>query len=178
MASTTKFAVWTTLGVVGVAATLVSIWWRGVYNVAADDAHYNFVASALTSIRERSIAARARDIAVPDLDAPQLISAGARQYSQMCVQCHLAPNQEDTALRKGLNPQPPNLYMHGIHDPAEAFWTIKHGVKMTGMPAWGGTHDESALWSMVAFLRQLPKLSAGEFEQLATQSPNAHQEAK
>lgn len=160
------------------AIGLAGVWWTGSYNVAADDAHSRLVASALTSMRERSISARAREIPVPNLEAPQMIAAGAKQYAQMCVQCHLAPGQDDSDLRKGLNPQPPNLYLHGAHDPARAFWTIKHGVKMTGMPAWGGTHDDQAVWSMVAFLRRLPELSSAEFEQLTKQASGTHKEAQ
>ena len=160
------------------SAGLAGFWWTGGYNVAADEAHSRPVASALTSMRERSISARAQGIPVPDLDAPQMVAAGARQYAQMCVQCHLAPGKDDSDLRKGLNPQPPNLHMHGAHDPARAFWVIKHGVKMTGMPAWGYTHDDETLWSMVAFLQRLPKLSPTEFEQLTRQSPSTHQDAQ
>jgi mono/diheme cytochrome c family protein len=146
--------------------------------VAADDAHSSIVLAALTSIRERSISARASGITVPDLDAPQMVATGARQYAQMCVQCHLAPGKDNSDLRKGLNPQPPNLYTHGVHDPARAFWVIKHGIKMTGMPAWGSTHDDQALWSMVAFLQRLPKLSSAEFKQLTEQSSGTHQETQ
>ena len=39
--------------------------------------------------------------------------------------------------------------------PAEQFWIIKHGVKMTGMPAWGVTHDDEMLWDVVALVRKL-----------------------
>lgn len=164
--------------IVVAAAGLVGVWWTGGYNVAADQEHSRLVASALTSMRERSISARAQGVPAPDLDAPQMVAAGAKQYAQMCVQCHLAPGKDDSDLRKGLNPQPPNLYAHGVHDPAKAFWTIKHGVKMTGMPAWGRTHDDQTLWSMVAFLQRLPELSPAEFEQLTGPSPRTHQEAQ
>ena len=27
---------------------------------------------------------------------------------------------------------------------------VKHGLKMTGMPAWGVTHDDEMLWDVVA----------------------------
>ena len=37
---------------------------------------------------------------------------------------------------------------------------VKHGLKMTGMPAWGVTHNDELLWDVVAFLRKLPELTA------------------
>jgi hypothetical protein len=41
---------------------------------------------------------------------------------------------------------------------AELYWIIKHGIKMTGMPAFGPTHEEEKLWSVMAFVRRLPEL--------------------
>ena len=31
---------------------------------------------------------------------------------------------------------------------------------MSGMPAWGVTHDDEAIWGLVAFLQQLPTMDA------------------
>jgi mono/diheme cytochrome c family protein len=41
----------------------------------------------------------------------------------------------------------------------ELFWTISHGIRMTGMPAMGATHSEEELWRIAAFVRELPELS-------------------
>lgn len=153
---------------------LATYWWTGGYNVAADDAHTALVSSAMTSIRERSVATRARNLKVPELESPQMISLGAKQYREMCVSCHLAPGIENTELRQGLNPRPPDLTRHGVHDPAEAFWIIKHGIKMSGMPAWGHTHDDQTLWSIVAFMQRLPKLSAKQFDELSAHGASVH----
>ena len=48
--------------------------------------------------------------------------------------------------------------------PAEQFWIVKHGVKMTGMPAWGFTHDDDLLWDVVAFVRKLPELTPEQYQ--------------
>jgi len=49
-------------------------------------------------------------------------------------------------------------------DPQENFQFIKHGVKMTGMPAFGPTKTDEQVWSLVAFLNVLPGISAADFE--------------
>ncbi|MGH7430139.1 MAG: c-type cytochrome [Candidatus Methylomirabilaceae bacterium] len=117
--------------------------------------------------RERSVAARSSDIAVPSLDDPKLIAVGAEHYAEMCTGCHLAPGLRDTEIRAGLYPKPPNLAEHGEHrTPEETFWIIKHGFKMTGMPAWGLTHDDESIWGMVAFVRRLPDLSPDAYREL------------
>ncbi|HJU38766.1 MAG TPA: nuclear transport factor 2 family protein, partial [Tahibacter sp.] len=41
---------------------------------------------------------------------------------------------------------------------------IKHGIKASGMPAWGPTHDDARIWAMVAFLEKLPTLSQDEYQ--------------
>jgi hypothetical protein len=95
---------------------------------------------------------------------------GAEHYAEMCTGCHLAPGMKDTEIRAGLYPRPPNLVEHGAHrKPAEMFWIIKHGLKMTGMPAWGVTHDDQGIWGIVAFLQKLPDLSPQQYEELVTQ---------
>lgn len=67
-------------------------------------------------------------------------------------------------LSKGLYPAPPNLTKVPLDDPAEAFWVIKHGIKASGMPAWGKSMEDEYLWGMVAFLRQLPDLDPEEYQ--------------
>ncbi|MGQ0835010.1 MAG: c-type cytochrome [Gammaproteobacteria bacterium] len=121
----------------------------------------------LEAVRDRSVATRSSDIAVPSLDDPKLIAVGAEHYAEMCTGCHLAPGLRDTEIRAGLYPKPPNLAEHGEHRaPEETFWIIKHGFKMTGMPAWGLTHDDESIWGMVAFVRRLPDLSPDAYREL------------
>jgi mono/diheme cytochrome c family protein len=52
-----------------------------------------------------------------------------------------------------------------------AFWTIKHGIKMSAMPAWGASHDDATIWSMVAFLQRLPDLDAAQYKQMVAAAP-------
>lgn len=145
--------------------------WSGVYNVAADVPHWSATTSLLTVVRNRSITAHARGIEVPNLDDPKLISMGAGHYAEMCTGCHLAPGMPESELREGLYPKPPVLYKVGIKDPAKAFLVIKHGIKMTAMPAWGQSHSDQAIWAMVAFLKQLPTLSPAQYKAMTA---NAH----
>ena len=164
---------------VGIAATIalmlldvVALVGSGFYNIGADDHHTTMVLAAIQALRERSIAARADAIRVPRLEDPSKISAGAARYSALCVDCHLAPGVMKSGLRKGLYPHPPNLVQEDIRDARRAFWTIKHGIKMSAMPAWGGTLSDDAIWDIVAFLRQLPGMSPETYQQLSMSHAN------
>ena len=157
--------------------TVVSVViYAGIYNIAADVPHTQPVYWLLEELRDRSVAARAKDIVIPkDLDEPKRISAGAGQYAEMCSGCHLAPGMKRTEISRGLYPRPPELRRESDLTPAEQFWIIKHGVKMTGMPAWGITHDDELLWDVVAFLRKLPELTAEQYQELVKSAPT-HEE--
>lgn len=147
----------------------------GVYDVAADVPHTRPVYALLESLRERSIERRAAGIQPPNLKDPELVTRGSGNYDSMCVGCHLAPGLPETELSKGLYPTPPPLAKTGIDDPAAAFWAIKHGIKATGMPAWGKSMEDEYIWGMVAFLLELPKLDANAYRALvASSSGHSH----
>jgi mono/diheme cytochrome c family protein len=152
--------------VAGVGAFIYS----GAYDIGADDPHTRPVFSLLQTLRDRSIAAHAKDLRVPDLADATLVLKGAGQYAAMCTQCHLAPGMKESEIRPGLYPRPPNLARSRI-DPKVAFWVIKHGIKMSAMPAWGGSHDDATIWSMVAFLQKLPDLSPKQYKEIVAKAP-------
>jgi len=95
----------------------------GVYNIGADAPHWRPEFLVMELFRERSIAAQPSGEAVP--------------YAAMCGGCHLVPGQGNSEIREGLYPQPPKLILRSPADPAAEFWMIKHGIKMTAMPALG-----------------------------------------
>jgi ketosteroid isomerase-like protein/mono/diheme cytochrome c family protein len=158
------------------AVIAAAVVYSGTFNIAADDPHWGITSRTIESMRDRSIARQAYDVTVPSsLDDAKLIASGASEYAEMCTGCHLAPGMKDTEMRKGLYPMPPELAKHGSQrSPAEQFWIIKHGIKMTGMPAWGVTHDDQRIWSMVAFLQKLPSLSAAQYRELAVSREGGH----
>lgn len=144
--------------------------YSGFYDIGADNHHWPLTYQVMQTVRDRSIHMRSQHIKVPNLDDPQLILKGAGQYAAMCTGCHLAPGTDQSELRAGMYPQPPKLSR--IHvAPQDAFWVIKHGIKMSAMPAWGGTHDDPTIWSMVAFLEKLPGMTPAEYKEIVAKAP-------
>jgi mono/diheme cytochrome c family protein len=158
-------------GVVGLAV------YSGAYNIAADDPHSRAIYWLTSTVRARSIAVRASNITIPlNLSDPKRIAAGAAEYGEMCSACHLAPGLEKTEISKGLYPSAPELSLGGGLTPAEQFWVLKHGIKMTGMPAWGPTHDDDLLWDIVAFMQKLPTLSPQQYQEIVKSTAEGHNE--
>ncbi|CAN5511271.1 hypothetical protein BH10PSE14_BH10PSE14_43620 [soil metagenome] len=149
----------------------------GAYDIAADAPHSRPVYALLDSLRDRSIAVRARAIVPPaDLKAPLRVSTGAGLYDEMCTGCHLGPGIERSELSQGLYPQAPELAKAPDMTAAAQFWIIKHGIKLSAMPAWGKTHPDPLIWDMVAFLRRLPGMTPAQYRQLVASAPADHDE--
>lgn len=167
------------LALVGLLCGIVFVY-SGVYDAAADEPHWKPVLMLMDTVRERSIAMHARGIEVPPLDDPGALLSGGADFNEMCAGCHLQPGVDNSEVREGMYPQPPNLTQVKRADPAQTFWIVKHGMKMSGMPAWGATHDDRRIWAMVAFLQQLPRLSPDQYQILTARgetgaSHHAHQ---
>jgi mono/diheme cytochrome c family protein len=126
--------------------------------------------------RDRSVKKRAPTEKDPYAGNPAAIAVGLDHYRENCVICHGAPGVEGAELSKGINPPAPSLG-NGENDTpdGELFWVIKHGIRMTSMPAFGPTHTDEEIWKIVTFIRHLPDLTKKERDSLqAATSEKAH----
>jgi mono/diheme cytochrome c family protein len=169
------------LGILSLGAlAVIGLLQAGAIDMAADTPHSPAVYRLIEWAREQSIVRRSADIVPPDdLSDAGRIRRGAGNYDAMCANCHLSPGSEDSEIRKGLYPIPPNLSKPANADDsdrtdARRFWIIKHGVEASGMPAWskGGMEDE-AIWDLTAFLKIMPSLSPEEYRR-QVESSNGH----
>jgi mono/diheme cytochrome c family protein len=144
--------------------------YSGYFNVAASEPHSSITGWVLETARARSIKVHAADIgAPPGLDDPPKLLIGTEHFAAHCVVCHGAPGVPKGEVGEGLYPQPPNLVHSSEHyTPSELFWIVKHGIKMTGMPAWGD-HSDDELWAKVAFIRKLPEMTPEDYAKLVAQ---------
>lgn len=139
--------------------------YMGRYNVAATEPHTKVTEFILHIATERSIKYHATGITAPRLDDESMVKTGFHHYHEMCVGCHGAPGVKPYEAAEGLYPEPPELEDEiDEMTSEELYWITKNGIKMTGMPAFGPTHGEEELWSIVAFLRQLPDLTPEEYK--------------
>jgi mono/diheme cytochrome c family protein len=158
------------IGVLAIGAYMAS----GGYNVAATAPHTPPVKWLLGTAVHRSIAVRSAGIKVPSLGNATQLRQGARSYDAMCAGCHAPPGRRTTALARGLYPAPPDLtHTAEHHSPGYVFWAVKHGIKASGMPAWGPTHDDADLWPIVALVMAFPGMDAATYERLSTSTADA-----
>jgi mono/diheme cytochrome c family protein len=130
---------------------------------------------------ERALASRALDVYAdkhkPDMENPTQITAatlteGAKQYEDHCAFCHGGAKAKISPMRDKFNPPVPQLVNRIPHDPDNwLFWITKHGVRMTGMPAWDGVMSDEEMWKVVAFIKhsdKLPPEAAAAWQKLAS----------
>jgi len=154
-----------------VVLALGGVVYAGFYDVAATAPHWRITSWLLETARTRSIKAQAVGIAVPPgLDDPEKLVIGVEHYAAHCAVCHGAPGVPKGDIARGLYPPPPDLAKAApVYSPAELFWIVKHGIKMTGMPAWSD-HSNEELWATVGFLQKLTSMSEQDYARLVTAS--------
>jgi mono/diheme cytochrome c family protein len=172
-----KVVAWLLVVVTALVLAGLALIYSGLYNVGADDPHLRPVYWMLDTLRSHSVEERAEGIKVPaDLGSGERVTAGAGLYAEMCSGCHLAPGMEPTEIAQGLYPAAPVLARKSDLSPQEQFWIIKHGIKASGMAAWGKTHDDTLIWDMVAFLQKLPHLTPEQYREIVAAAPEDHDE--
>jgi len=101
-------------------------------------------------------------------------TAGAQVYKQHCAVCHGLPGQAQTAIAKGMFPEPPVLLEgKGVTDdsPGETYWKVAGGIRMTGMPGFGKTLSTTQMWQVSLLLANADKLPKSVKDSLAPAPP-------
>jgi hypothetical protein len=99
----------------------------------------------------------------PTLDT---LKDGMKLYTMNCALCHGGLDRKTTPLSDSLYPPAPHLVTDPPDDPEwHIFYTIRTGIRYTGMPAWDKTLSEPDIWKITALLSHLEKLppAAQEF---------------
>ena len=157
-------------GLVGLAVV-----YTGSYNIAATEEHASFTRWALNTTQHTSVDRRADDVVAPDRFTEETIANGASMYKESCEHCHAGPGVERAGWASGMRPRPPHLAEAAAEwELAEVFWLSKHGIKMTGMPAFGPTHDDQTLWGVAAFVKELPAMTPEKYAALGGADSSGH----
>jgi mono/diheme cytochrome c family protein len=119
---------------------------------------------------ERWIARRARQLAVPAdarsrgnpaPDSAETLAEARAHWADHCAACHSNNGSGDTEMGKHMYPQAPDMRQRETQQltDGELFFMIQNGIRLTGMPAWGGGsgQEEQESWKLVRFIRHLPQ---------------------
>jgi cytochrome c553 len=161
------------LAVLAIGGFLVSA--SGIVPIKASAGHWPITEWFLKFSMRRSIATHSLGLEGPPLDDAALVLRGAGAYETGCRPCHGSPDLPHPRVAQWMLPPAP--YLPPVipeWKPRELFYVVKHGVKLTGMPAWPAQQRDDEVWAIVAFLLAFPGLDAEEYRRLvygATPAP-------
>lgn len=167
------------LAALGVAIPVVLL--RG--GVSARTEPSRLEAAVARRVRGWAIPGSARELSNPVPTAPAVLADARAHWADHCAVCHAADGGGDTPIGRNLYPRAPDLRQRETQalTDGELFWIIENGVRLTGMPAFGGAGKPEESWKLVRFIRTLPQLTPAEraeIERLVPRSPQEWQELR
>jgi len=126
----------------------------GLMPVSADGTHSRLEARIMPAVLHASIARHASGETNPIPLNQDNLKAGIDTYKAMCARCHSTPNGEPSVYGQSFYPPAPKL-PEGMaqYTDSQLFWVIKHGIRNTGMPAWGSMLSDEEIWQIVSLLK-------------------------
>jgi mono/diheme cytochrome c family protein len=149
-----------------------------------------FSARERPSLIERLAARRARAMALPAgakeranpvPASPEVLAEARAHWADHCASCHANDGSGDVAMGKHMYPPSPDMRKSATQNlsDGELFYIIQNGIRLTGMPAWGGSdHDAEDSWKLVHFIRHLPDMTMEERKQMEKLNPRSPEELK
>lgn len=129
-------------------------------------------------LRSLLIPAVARDARNPLALEPRILAAGRAHFADHCASCHANDGSGRTNLGRNLYPRAPDMrgpITQALTD-GELFYIIENGVRLTGMPGWGGAGKPEESWKLVHFIRHLPKSTPEEQAEMEQLNPRSAEE--
>jgi mono/diheme cytochrome c family protein len=161
---------------------VVTIIWIGSRGISANAQPGPFETVVARTMRRFAIPRSARELTNPVATSKEVIAEGMAHYADHCAACHANDGTGETELGLGLYPKPPDMRLPATQSltDGELFYIIENGVRLTGMPAWSTGTDEgkTATWHLVHFIRELPRLTPEQIEQMKTLNPRSPEEVR
>jgi mono/diheme cytochrome c family protein len=159
----------------GAVATGIAVVRTLRYGFSAQDEPTFVEASAARAMRRLAVPAALRDRSNPMPLTPEILAEARAHFADHCAVCHGNDGKGQTAMGPNFYPKVPDMTLPPTQTQSdgEIFATIENGIRLTGMPAWGNGTPESARgsWSLVHFIRHLPKITADEVAEMERLNP-------
>ena len=130
-----------------------------------------------TRFRSMAIPREAREMKSPVPPSEDAVKEGMEHFADHCALCHANDGSGNTRIGQNLSPRVPDMRKPATQNltDGELYFIIDNGVRMTGMPGWGGDpeHGPEANWNLIQFIRHLPKLTPAEEQRMRQLNPKA-----
>lgn len=156
--------------VVLVAVAVVNV---VIHGVSARDQPTQSEAALARTLRHFAVPMKMRSAKNPLPVSAAALQEGREHFADHCAQCHGNDGRGQTEMGRNLYPRAPDMTLPETQklSDGELFAIIRNGVRLTGMPGWGGEHSEQDDWKLVLFIRHLPKMTKEEAESMKALNP-------
>ena len=163
-----------------IAIVAVSILFVIKNGVSARGAPTRTEAMLAKTVRHLAIPYSARAMPNPLASTPDVLQEGREHFADHCALCHANDGSGRTEMGQNFYPKVPDMRGEGTQklSDGEIFYIIRNGVRLSGMPAWAGEHDDADNWELVHFIRHLPKITPAELEEMKALNPLSRHERK
>ena len=141
-----------------------------------------FETMAAQTARALALPSNARERGNPVANSNEALADARAHWADHCALCHANNGSGQIEMGQRMYPPPPDMRKERTQrmTDGEIFYIIENGIRLTGMPAWGGSEaGEQDSWKLVHFIRHLPAMSASEItemEKLNPKSPGEQEE--
>ena len=131
----------------------------GLVNSAADQQPGRLETTVASGALDAAVKRRAGGLVNPVQASDDNLLEGMTLYAINCAGCHGSLDKSPSKLGADFYPPIPQIIKDPIDDPEWfIYYVTKHGVRMTGMPAWGRHLKDEEIWKIAAFLSRIDKL--------------------
>ena len=169
------FVIGVLIGVIGLTGSVFFYFASGMAPVAVADPMMPY---------EKKMASRALDARIEKANIPappvavneENLLAGAKLYKENCSVCHGTPNEPSPFIASNMFPHATLMFKgKGVTDdpPQESYWKIVNGIRLTGMPSFKATLNDTQMWQIAQFVANTDKISDAVKNVLAPEPPLA-----
>ena len=141
----------------------------GFAPIAADENAGSMEAFLLGGALDPSVERHAQHTAFPIDVNTENLTTGMKLYVMNCAVCHGEMDKKPSPIGTSMYPKAPQFIQRnrGLHDPGWfTFYEIQHGIRRTGMPAFGKLLGDDDIWKVTAFLENIGKLPEAVLQQV------------
>jgi len=125
--------------------------------------------------RKLSIPASERYAKNPFPPTAEVLSEARAHFADHCATCHGNDGSGKTEIGQNLYPKPPDMRQSETQNltDGQIYYIIHNGIRLTGMPAWGGPGEDDDSWKLVLFIRHLPQMTPQEMKEMEPLNPKS-----
>ena len=136
---------------------------------------------AARAARSFAIPGSAKSMLNPAPNTPETLADARVHWADHCAGCHANNGSGDSEMGPNMYPPAPDMRKSETQNltDGEIFFVIENGIRLTGMPGWGGSAKAAEdSWKLVRFIRHLPQMSAEEEREMRKMNPRTPAELR